>query len=151
MTSVPLDVDSRILEAIKNQTDKLQFGESNWLMVGSRAEPSISQLFSGRTIAANSYEDAEPDVPWGATGIGIGLSATYNSSATKGVRLEIYYGWPVANYDTDAFREIDHPFGAGETRQKTYIFPVLGVFIRIRVRNLDPSYSVSVDLWSKFI
>jgi hypothetical protein len=90
-------------------------------------------------------------VPNGYSGVAATLKAVYNASATAGVQLEVYHSQDGSNWDSDTDDIVVHPFAAGATKQKTYIFPSVCPNIRFRVKNLDSTYAVTVSLWRTFI
>jgi len=83
------------------------------------------------------------------------VSATYNSSATSGVRVRWLYSPDDSLYDSpedaeDEGNYKDLTFSAGETRTRTIIIPYLQPYVRVQIVNLDSSYSVTVDCYHTF-
>jgi len=142
--------ESTLLD-IKSQTDKLNFNTNNFLRVATESDKITQQPLSSVTIAAGSTNNVDISVPSGKTGVAITLKATYNSSATSGVRLDIFYSPDGTNYDTDTDDSYTHPFAAGETKQKTYTVAAIHPYLRVSITNLDTTYSVTTDLWITFI
>jgi len=111
------------------------------------SEKDVTQLADNETVNANSYKDYDLEVPLGKTGIAITLKATYESSATQGAKIELYYSQDGLNWDTDTDTTYDMPFSAGETKQKTFVTQAVTPYIRIRVKNLDSSKAMTISLW----
>jgi len=103
------------------------------------------------TLGPGATVDVDIEVPVGRTGVATILKVAYDPASTAGVRLSFYYSIDGVSWDTDTDDVYTHPFGAGQTRQKTYISASLPLYIRIRIENLDTTYAVIVDLWSCFI
>lgn len=139
------------LNSIKLQTDNLTFDANNFLKVATQADKVTQQLLPAVSIAAASTQNADIVVPTGRSGIAVTLKATYDVSATAGVRLDALYSPDGANYDTDTDDTYAHPFTAGTTKQKTYIIPAIHPYVRLAVVNLDASYAVTTDLWVTFV
>ena len=77
------------------------------------------------------------------------VTAAYHASASAGVSITPLYSWDNSTFDTDGDSET-HPFTAGSTISKTYFFPSYHPYFRVKVENSDSSYSVDVDVVSKF-
>jgi hypothetical protein len=80
------------------------------------------------------------------------VRATYNASATKGVRVYLLFSPDGVMYDTleDAEAQgsyFDVTFAAGATRQSTVPIIHSGVQVKVLVKNLDSSYPASVVAW----
>ena len=83
------------------------------------------------------------------------VSATYDSSATSGVRIRWLYSPDNSLYDSpedaeDEGNYKDLTFSAGETRTRTIIIPYLQPYVKVQIVNLDSSYSVTVDCYHTF-
>jgi len=81
------------------------------------------------------------------------VKATYDSSATAGVRVRYLYSPDGTNYDSpedaeDAGNYEDLTFSAGATRQRTILVPIFTDNVRTQIVNLDSSYAVTVDVWT---
>jgi len=139
------------LTGIKTQTDKLTFDANNFLKVATQADKVTQQPLSAVSIAAASTQNADIVVPTGRSGIAVTLKATYDVSATAGVRLDALYSPDGTNYDTDTDDTYAHPFTAGTIKQKTYIIPAIHPYVRLVIENLDASYAVTTDLWVTFV
>jgi len=86
----------------------------------------------------------------------ITVSATYNASATSGVRVRWLYSPDNSLFDSpeDAIDEgnyKDLTFSAGETRTRTIIIPHLQPYVKVQIVNLDSSYGVTVTAWKTFM
>lgn len=109
------------------------------------------QKLTGEVIPAGGSKDIDITLPFGKTRMAITLKATYNPSATTGVRLDVLYSPDGVNYDTDTDDTYTHPFTAGQTKQKTYIVTIIHPYVKLRVVNLDTTYDVTVDLWVTYV
>jgi len=86
----------------------------------------------------------------------ITVKASYDSAASKGVRIRWLYSADGQDFDSphdaeDAGNYEDLTFSAGSTRTRTCLIPLLQKFTKIEIINLDESYSVTVDVWRKLI
>ena len=82
----------------------------------------------------------------------ITVSATYDTSATSGIRVRWLYSPDNINFDSiedaeDAGYYKDLTFAAGEIRQRTVLIPLLQKYMKVQIVNLDSSASVIVDVW----
>jgi len=111
----------------------------------------VKKELSAVSIAPGAYQDVDITIPDKRAGVAVTPRATYDPGATKGVRIYAFYSQDGVDWDTDTDDIYDHPFGAGETRQKTYLLGSVPSYVRIRVENLDATYPVTVDLWRCFI
>jgi len=80
------------------------------------------------------------------------VRATYNVSATSGVRVRWLYSPDGTNYDSEEDAEAqsqyyDLSFAVGEIRQATILIPIFAPYIKVQVVNLDSSYDVTVTVW----
>lgn len=119
--------------------------------VVSIAEKETEKVIDGAIVSPGSYVDEDLEVPSGKTGLALTVRATYDASATQGVQIEVYYSPDGTNYDTDTDEVYDHPFEAGKTKQKTHVIQCVHPYVRIRIKNLDSSYAVTVSAWVTFI
>jgi hypothetical protein len=103
------------------------------------------------SLAGGGSLDINVPIPESFSGVAVTLKAVYNASATAGVQLEVYHSQDGVNWDSDTDDIVVHPFAAGATKQKTYIFPSICPYIRFRVKNLDAGYAATVSLWRTFI
>jgi len=111
----------------------------------------VKKELDAYSLGPGASVDVDISVPGGKAALAITLRAAYNTAATAGVRLSVYYSADGANWDTDTDEVYTHPFGAGETRQKTYLLGSVPLYVRIRVENLDTTYSVTINLWRSFV
>lgn len=83
----------------------------------------------------------------------ITVRATYDASATSGVRVRWLYSPNGTNYDDEDNAEnqnryYDLAFQSGATKQATILIPVFADNIKVQIVNLDTGYPVTVDVWS---
>ena len=135
------------LSGIKTQTDKLKFDTNGFLIVTSLVSRETSQVLNGETIDGGSHRDVDIAIGAGKSGVALTVKASYNASATNGISIDILYSPDGTNYDTDTDDTYTHPFQAGATKQKTYVIASVHPYMRVRITNNDPTYSVTVDAW----
>jgi len=80
------------------------------------------------------------------------VKATYDASATAGVRIRWLYSPDGTNFDSEDAAEaegqyVDLTFAAGETKIETVLIPIFQPYVKVQVVNLDSSYAVTVDAW----
>jgi len=112
---------------------------------------AVKKELDAFTLGPGATEDVDIEVPVGRTGVAAILNAAYDPASTAGVRLSFYHSIYGVRWDTDTYHVYTHTFGAGQTRQKTYISASLPLYIRIRIENLDTTYPVTITLWRCFI
>lgn len=122
------------------------FGGKDYSLVTVRE--SLGTLFEG-TIGAGGTKDIVIEVPSGYSAVLVTVRATYDASATSGVRVRWLYSQDNSDYDSpedaeDQGNYEDLTFEAGKTRQRTVLIPALTDFIKVQVVNLDTSYPVAV-------
>jgi len=105
------------------------------------------------SIAAGGTEEITKSGLNGYSALIVIVRATYDASASAGVRVRWLYSPDGTNYDSpedaeDQGNYEDLTFSAGATRQRTVLIPILTDPIRIQIVNKDTSYSVVVDAWS---
>ena len=108
---------------------------------------------SAVSIAGGGVQEIDKSGLEGYSAIVVTVKATYDASATAGVRVRWLYSPDGTNYDSpedaeDAGNYEDLTFTAGTTRQRTILIPILADNVRIQVVNLDSTYAVTVDAWS---
>ena len=108
-----------------------------------------SQSIIGGGTAEFTVDNTETD---GFSALVVTVKATYNASATAGVRVRWLYSPDGSDFDSvedaeDASNYEDLSFTAGATRQRTVLIPLLQPYVKVQVVNLDSSYSVVVDAW----
>jgi len=111
----------------------------------------IEQKLSNYLLSAGSSVNIDLTVPDGGSAIALIVKATYNPSATAGVRFYVYWSPDGLNWDTDTDEFYDHPFAAGATKQKTYIVHAITPYVRIVIENLDSTYAVTLSVWVTYI
>ena len=112
-----------------------------------------TQDLSSYTIAAGKAAEITKSGLEGYSAIIVAVRATYDPSATAGVRVRWLYSPDGVNFDSPQDAEAqgnykDLSFAAGETRQRTILIPIFSDFIKIQIVNLDGTYDVVVDSWS---
>jgi len=117
----------------------------------TRAPPE--QVLTSQSIDAGDKAEFTVSDMDGYSAIVVTVKATYDSSATAGVRVRWLYSPNGTDFDSEEDAEdqgnyVDLTFGAGATRQRTVLIPILSDFIRIQIINLDSSVSVTVDAWT---
>jgi len=116
---------------------------------GERTEPE--RVLSAQTIDAASLSEFVVKGE-GYSAVVVTVRATYDASATAGVRVRWLYSPDNTNFDSvedaeDAGYYKDLTFAAGETRQRTVTIPLLQKYTKVQIVNLDGSASVTVDVW----
>ena len=116
---------------------------------GERTEPE--RVLSAQTIDAASASEFVVRGE-GYSAVVVTVRATYDASATSGVRVRWLYSPDNTNFDSvedaeDAGYYKDLTFAAGETRQRTVTIPLLQKYTKVQIVNLDGSASVTVDVW----
>lgn len=124
------------------------FGGKDYSLVTVRE--SLGTLFEG-TIDAGDTKDIVIEVPNGYSAVLVTVKATYNASATSGVRVRWLFSQDGTDYDSPEDAEEqgnyeDLTFSAGKTRQRSVLVPALTPYIKVQVVNLDTSYPVAVKV-----
>jgi len=137
--SVDYDI---INEIISNLSDSLE---------PVRTAPT--KVLDSVSIAGGSSEEFVLSDLDGYSAIVVIVKATYDPSASAGVRVRWLYSPDGTNFDSpedaeDQGNYVDLTFSAGATRQRTVLIPIFTDNIRIQIVNLDSSVSVTVDVWS---
>jgi len=112
-----------------------------------------TQDLSSYSISAGGSTNIDKSGLDGYSAMVVIVKATYNSSATSGVRVRWLYSPNGTDYDSPEDAESagnyeDLTFSAGKTRQRTILVPIFSDNIRIQVVNLDGSYAVTVSAWT---
>jgi len=120
----------------------------------SRGTPT--QDLSSQSIAANDKAEITKSNLDGWSAIVVTVKATYDASATAGVRVRWLYSPDGSNYDSpedaeDAGNYEGLTFEKGKTRQRTLLIPLFQPYVRVQIVNLDSSYSVTVDVWTTLL
>ena len=116
------------------------------MAITKTAKDLIGTASSKTSIAASG--SASSDAQDISTGIGVNVSiqATYDSSATDGVKVLVLTSPDNSNFDTDddAYVVFYPSFTAGATVQTTISVGPEVKYFKVKVINLDGSYAVSV-------
>ena len=116
---------------------------------GERTEPE--RVLSAQTIDAASVSEFVVRGE-GYSAVIVTVRATYDASATSGVRARWLYSPDGTNFDSpedaeDAGNYADLTFSAGATRQRTVLIPLLQKYTKVQIVNKDGAASVTVDVW----
>jgi len=116
----------------------------------TRSRPE--QVLTSRSISAGDKAEFVISNTNGYSAIAVTVKATYDSSATTGVRVMWLYSANGVDFDSpedaeDQGNYEDLSFSAGATRQRTVLIPIFQNYIKIQIANLDSSGSVTVDVW----
>ena len=140
---------SDILKAYDSGLDELKVN-----IAPRRTSPT--RELSSYSLGANSVKEITKTNLNGYSAIVVTVRATYNSSATKGVRIRWLYSPDGSNYDSPEDAEEqgnyeDLTFEAGRTKQRTVLIPIFTPYVKIQIVNLDSSYSVTIDVWTTLL
>ena len=112
------------------------------------------QVLSSQSIVAGGLAEftvsaSETD---GFSAMVVAVKATYNSSATQGVRVRWLYSPDGLNFDSVEEAETagnyeDVGLAAGSSRVRTVLIPLFMPYVKVQVVNLDLNYPVTVDAW----
>jgi len=116
---------------------------------GERTEPE--RVLSAQTIDAASLSEFVVRGE-GYSAVIVTVRATYDASATSGVRVRWLYSPDNTNFDSpedaeDAGNYENLTFSAGATRQRTITIPLMQKYTKVQIVNLDSSYAVRVSVW----
>jgi len=120
---------------------------------GERTEPE--RVLSAQTIDAASASEFVVRGE-GYSAVIVTVRATYDASATSGVRVRWFYSPDNTNFDSSADAEdagnyADLTFSAGATRQRTVLIPLLQKYTKVQIVNQDASKAVVVDVWKTLL
>lgn len=92
----------------------------------------------------------------GYSALVVTVRATYDASATAGVRVRWLYSPDGTNFDSVEDAEAqgnyeDLSFSAGAIRQRTVLIPIFADNVKIQIVNLDGTYAVTVDAWTLLV
>ena len=92
----------------------------------------------------------------GYSAIVLTIKATYNTSATAGIRVRWLYSPDDITYDSEDAAENegqyqDLVFVAGATKVETVLIPIFQPYIKVQVVNQDIGYAVIVDVWKTLL
>ena len=111
----------------------------------------VTKIIDG-TVAAGGTIEYVADFSEVRKTLSLTVRATYNASATKGVRVYLLPSPDGSVFDSleDAEAQgnyFDVAFAAGATKQATVPMVHFRMQMKILVKNLDSSYSASVAAW----
>ena len=114
---------------------------------------TASQDLSLATVNASSYIDVDKSGLDGWSALYVVAQLTYNASATAGARIVWMYSPDGTVYEDEGWavqqgNYVDPPFSAGATVTVGFLVPLLTDYVKIRVRNNDSTYALTVNLWS---
>jgi len=120
---------------------------------GERTEPE--RVLSAQTIDAASLAEFTVSGE-GYSAVVVTVRASYDASATSGVRVRWLYSPDNSNFDSpedaeDAGNYADLTFSAGATRQRTVLIPLLQKYTKVQIVNQDADYAVTVSAWKVLI
>ena len=120
---------------------------------GERTEPE--RVLSAQTIDAASASEFVVRGE-GYSAVVVTVRASYDASATSGVRVRWLYSPDNSNFDSpedaeDASNYADLTFSAGATRQRTVLIPLLQKYTKVQIVNQDADYAVTVSAWKVLI
>ena len=120
------------------------------------ARSTPTQVLTAQTIPAADKAEFIVSSGNGYSAIVVTVKATYDSSATTGVRVRWLYSPDGANFDSVDDAEAqdnysDLSFSAGATRQRTVLIPLFQPYVKVQIVNLDSSYAVTVDAWKTLL
>jgi len=112
------------------------------------------QELSSQSIPAGETTEFTVDASKtdGFSALVVTVKATYNASATQGVRIRWLYSPDGTNFDSIEEAEAvgnyeDVGLVAGASRVRTILIPLFMPYVKVQVVNLDTSYAVVVDAW----
>jgi len=108
---------------------------------------------SSYSIAAGEIKDITKSNLDGYSALMVTVKATYDPSATAGLRVRWLYSPDGTTFDSpedaeDKGRYEDLTFDAGATRVRTILIPIFAPHVKIQLVNLDSTYAVTVSMWS---
>jgi len=139
------------LQAVLSQLD-ITLSQLRDALKPTRTAPvqvlSSEQILAGG-VAEFTVDASETD---GFSALVVAVKATYDPSATQGVRVRWLYSPDGVNFDSAEDAEVagnyeDLSFIAGATRVRTILIPLFMPHVKVQVVNLDTSYPVTVDAW----
>jgi len=120
----------------------------------TRATPE--QVLTGQSIAAGDKAEFAVSNADGYSAVVVTVKASYDPSATAGVRVRWLYSPDNTNFDNpedaeDQGNYEDLSFSAGETRVRTILIPLFQPYVKVQIVNLDSDYAVTVDAWKTLL
>jgi len=137
-------------DKLKVTNPDLSTSSNGNLKVVSMPEKATEQVFTSKSISANSSEDFTVSNEYSA--VIVTVKASYDAGASAGVRVRWLYSPDGSNFDSvqdaeDAGNYEDLTFSAGATRQRTVLIPIFKKYTKVQIVNLDASKAVVVDVW----
>lgn len=120
------------------------------------ARSDAEQVLTSETIAAGNVKDFVISDTDGYSAIVLTVKATYDASATAGIRVRWLYSPDGTNFDSEDAAEAegqynDITFTAGATKVETVLIPLFQPYVKVQIVNKDTSYSVTVDVWKTLL
>jgi len=117
------------------------------------ARSETEHVLESETVAAGGVRDFVISDSNGYSAIVLTVKATYDASATQGVRVRWLYSPNGSDYDSEDAAEAegqynDIAFTTGATKVETVLIPLFQPYVKVQVVNLDSSYAVVVDAWT---
>jgi len=114
------------------------------------------QVLSGETISPSDAAEFTVSDTDGYSAVVVTVKATYDASATAGIRVRWLYSPDGTNFDSVEDAEAqgnyeDLSFAEGATRTRTILIPLFQPYVKVQVVNLDSSYAVTVDVWKTLL
>lgn len=142
-------VEDSISEAInKSIVEQLYLETTKLVSVLSTPQ----QVLSGYSLGAGSSYDFVVSREEAFPAVVVAVRVAYSSSATAGVRVLWLYSPDGTNFDDeqDAIDQGNYEdiyLSPGSTVQRTILVPAIAPFTKIRIKNLDSSNAVALDVW----
>jgi len=120
------------------------------------ARSDAEQVLTSETVAAGDVKDFVISDTNGYSAVVLTVKATYDASATAGIRVRWLYSPNGSDYDSEDAAEAegqynDITFTAGATKVETVLIPIFQPYVKIQIVNKDTSYSVTVDVWKTLL
>jgi hypothetical protein len=120
----------------------------------SRTTPT--QVYNAQTISPSSSVEFTVNDGEGYSALIVTVKATYNASATSGLRVRWLYSPDGTTYDSEEDAENqgnyeDLTFSAGNSRVRTITVPLFQPYVKVQIVNQDATYSTTVDAWKTLI
>jgi hypothetical protein len=120
---------------------------------GKLAVREVKQVLSSASIPANGTSEFVVESFSMHSSVAVTVRATYNASATAGIRIRWLYSADNENFDAPEDAEADGnysdlTFTAAVTRQKTVLIPLFQPYVKVQIVNRDTSYPVTVTCWT---
>jgi len=145
------DLKAVIIDSAGNIIGDIPISALRDALKPTRATPE--QVFTSQSIGAGDKAEFTVSDTDGYSAIVVTVKATYDSSATAGVRVRWLYSPDGTNFDSEDSAEAegqytDLTFTAGTTKTETVLIPIFQNYVKIQIVNLDTSVSVTVDAWT---